>query len=243
MKLSFIPPVLSRLSPSFSSSTVPFTLKKSAAILLVISSITACGGGGDEAAVVDETGFTPTPDTTAPVITLNGESSLILSAGTAYVDLGATANDATDGDVTVTTTGDVNSDVVSSYTLTYSASDAAGNNTSVTRTVNVVDDIAPVITLEGDSEISHSAGTDYTDASATATDATDGSVDVVASGEVDSTKPNSYTLTYTATDAAGNISTETRTVKVVDDIAPVLTLNGVTPFPHNAGDVYADMSV
>jgi len=243
MKSPFISPVFSRFSPSFSSSTLPFTLKKSAALLLVVSTLTACGGGGDEAAVVDENGFTTTPDTTAPVITLNGESSLILSAGTAYVDLGATANDATDGDVTVFTTGAVNSDVVSSYTLTYSASDAAGNNTSVTRTVNVVDDIAPVITLEGDSEISHSAGTDYTDASATATDATDGSVDVVTTGTVDSATVGSYTLTYTAMDAAGNISTETRTIKVVDDVAPVLTLNGVTPFPHNVGGVYADMSV
>jgi len=206
-------------------------------LLLTVGTLSACGGGSKSPDP------TPVKDTVAPVITLNGESSLILSAGTAYSDLGATANDAIDGSVTVTTTGNVNSNVVSSYTLTYTASDAAGNQSSLTRTVNVVDDIAPAITLEGDSELTHSAGTDYSDAGATATDATDGSVDVVTTGTVDSATVGSYTLTYTATDAAGNIATATRTVKVVDDVAPVLVLNGVTPFAHNAGDVYADMSV
>jgi surface protein len=239
MKLPFILPVFSRfLSPL----SLPSSNNVNVALLLAVTTLTACGGGGDDAPV-DTTTPVVSVDITAPVITLNGESSLILSAGTAYSDLGATANDATDGNVTVTMSGAVNSDVVSSYTLTYSASDAAGNNSSVTRTVVVVDDIAPVITLEGDSDVTHSAGTDYTDAGATATDATDGSVDVVTSGEVDSATVGSYTLTYTVTDAAGNIATTTRTVKVVDDIAPVLTLNGVTPFSHNAGDVYADMSV
>ena len=139
--------------------------------------------------------------------------------------------------------GSVNSDVVNSYTITYSATDAAGNKASLTRTVNVVDLTAPVITLEGGSEVMHSAATDYVDAGATATDNIDGDVDLTTTGSVDSTTVGSYTLTYTATDAAGNKSTTTRTVKVVDDVAPEIVLNGVSPFAHKAGDAYSDLSI
>ncbi|KGJ94786.1 immunoglobulin-like domain-containing protein [Colwellia psychrerythraea] len=202
--------------------------------LLSLGTLTACGSDSSD----------PTPtveDTTAPVITLNGGSSLTHSAGTDYADEGATANDATDGTVSVTITGAVDSDVVSSYTLTYSASDKAGNKNSITRTVNVVDTIAPVITIAGDSPLSHSAGTDYSDAGATAEDATDGTVDVVTTGNVDSAVVESYTLTYTATDAAGNSSTATRTVNVVDDIAPVLVISGANPLTHNVFGTYIDL--
>ena len=51
------------------------------------------------------------------------------------------------GDITVTTTGTVDTDTLGTYTLTYSASDASGNEaTAVTRTVEVVDTTVPVFT-------------------------------------------------------------------------------------------------
>ena len=241
MLVPFVPPVISCFSSRFFMRKLPtLSAKINALLFLSLTTLTACGGSDDDGTTDPE----PTPkDTTAPVITLNGESLLTLSAGSSYVDEGATANDATDGNVVVTMTGSVNSTIVNSYTLTYTATDAAGNKSTSTRIVNVIDDVAPVITLEGDSPLTHSAGTDYVDAGAIATDATDGSVEVTTTDAVDSTKVNSYTLIYTATDAAGNSSTVTRIVKVVDDIAPVLTLNGASPFTHNIGDVYADLGV
>ena len=42
----------------------------------------------------------------------------------------------------------------------------------------------------------------------------DGNIEVVVTGEVDTTTAGSYTLTYTATDAAGNIDVEERVVVV-----------------------------
>jgi len=205
-------------------------------LLLSISTLTACGGGSDSPAP------TPTADTTAPVITLNGDSSVTHSAGTAYADLGATASDSKDGTVSVTMSGSVNSDVVNSYTITYSATDAAGNKTSLTRTVNVVDTTAPEISLEGDSEVTHSAGTEYVDAGATATDSIDGDVDVTTTGSVDTSTLGSYTLTYTATDAAGNeAGAVVRTVNVIDLTAPVITLKGELAVEHNYGDNYSDL--
>ncbi|MES2780588.1 MAG: immunoglobulin-like domain-containing protein, partial [Bacteroidota bacterium] len=41
-----------------------------------------------------------------------------------------------------------------------------------------------------------------------------------------------FTVTYTATDGAGNTSTVTRLVKVVDRIAPEIQLLGTNPFEH-----------
>ena len=39
-------------------------------------------------------------DTTAPVITLNGDAQITVEVGSTYTDLGATASDNYDGDIT-----------------------------------------------------------------------------------------------------------------------------------------------
>ena len=48
----------------------------------------------------------PAPDTTAPVVTLIGDTSITIEKGTTYVEQGATASDH-DGSASVTITGDV----------------------------------------------------------------------------------------------------------------------------------------
>ena len=67
-------------------------------------------------------------------------------------------------------------------------------------------------------------GSTYTDAGATA----DGGETVTTSGSVDVNTVGTYTFTYSATDAAGNEGTATRTVTVVDTTAPVITVTGDT---------------
>ncbi|MDB4401271.1 DUF5011 domain-containing protein, partial [Akkermansiaceae bacterium] len=65
----------------------------------------------------------------------------------------------------------------------------------------------------------------WTDPGATA----DGGEAVIASGTVDINTVGTYTITYTATDAAGNTGTVTRTVTVVaDTTAPVITVTSGT---------------
>ena len=71
----------------------------------------------------------------APVITLNGPDVVNLYAGSSYTELGATATDAA---TSVGITGSVNTSILGSYTLTYSASDGNGIVGITTRTVNVV---------------------------------------------------------------------------------------------------------
>ena len=79
-------------------------------------------------------------DTTAPIITLIGPSSVTVTLGSVYIDDGATAEDDEDGDLTalIITDNPVNTDSAATYTITYSVSDASGNPASATRTVIVV---------------------------------------------------------------------------------------------------------
>ena len=91
-------------------------------ILLASLTLQACGGGGGGGSAPVQT-----PDTTKPVITLNGDANLSIEQGTQYIEANATAVDAVDGSVTVVISGTVGADV-GVYTLTYSAVDAAGNS-------------------------------------------------------------------------------------------------------------------
>ena len=81
-------------------------------------------------------------DTTAPVITLLGESTIEVDQNASYTDAGATANDAVDGDnldgdVELVKTGSVDTTAAGTYTITYTATDTSNNSTSVSRTINV----------------------------------------------------------------------------------------------------------
>lgn len=157
-------------------------------------------------------------DTTAPVITLNGADSVEVLIGTTYTDSGASAIDDLDGVVLVSTVSTVNTDVPGTYTVTYTASDQANNSAIKVRTVKVIaDTTAPVIVLFGSSTINIAKGSSYTDSGATATDNVDGGITVTTSGVVDTDKLGTYTMTYTATDAAGNTATEERVVTVIGD--------------------------
>jgi hypothetical protein len=89
-------------------------------------------------------------DTTAPVLTLTGASTVSRESGFKYTDAGATATDNLNGDITakIVVTGTVNTNKPGTYKLTYNVADASGNKAvSVSRTVKVVDTLPPVITL------------------------------------------------------------------------------------------------
>jgi hypothetical protein len=77
------------------------------------------------------------------------------------------------------------------------------------------DDVtAPEVTLVGnETETVYLQGS-YTDQGATASDNKDGAITPSASGSVDVNHTGTYTITYSATDAAGNTGTATRTVIV-----------------------------
>jgi hypothetical protein len=91
-------------------------------------------------------------DTTPPVITINGNNPETVTWGDTYTDAGATATDNIDGSVSVSSSGSVDTSLLGSYQINYSATDAAGNNATAFRTVNVVLPANP--TLPGDDGLS-----------------------------------------------------------------------------------------
>jgi hypothetical protein len=179
-------------------------------------------------------------DDVPPVITVLGDNPATVELGSTYVDAGATAMDAFHGDTNVVSSGTVDTSAVGTYTITYSATDLDNNTATASRTVNVVDTTSPVITLTGDASVTVELGSTYTDAGATATDAS-GAITVTSSGTVDTTTVGSYTITYSATDASGNAATQvTRTVTVVDTTAPTVVVTGDNPATVELGTSYTD---
>ena len=111
-------------------------------------------------------------DIIKPVITLNGEPITTVTGGAIYIDMGATAWDDRDGDITkniVTTIRNTSGSAIDfidtslegTYTVTYSVSDKAGNKAEAIRTVNAVvesvmqnvnitvNDTTGIVTVEG----------------------------------------------------------------------------------------------
>ena len=96
-----------------------------------------------------------------------------------------------------------------------------GIGTTLTFTGCSKEDLSPVIIITGETsiELSLNSGA-WTDLGATASDDEDGTV--IATSNVSSTNPNTnlvgtYTITYSATDAAGNVGTAIRTIRVKND--------------------------
>ena len=194
---------------------------------------------------------TITPDATIPVITLEGANPQSIELGTDYSELGATAEDNIDGNITesiVINASDVDVNALGDYTVTYNVSDTEGNIAEeVTRIVNVVDTsapVSPVIILLGSASVYVELGTDYTDAGATASDGLGGNItsSIVVTGIVDVNVLGNYTISYDVSDAAGNEATQvTRNVSVVNYSVPVITLLGDAIISLQKGAPYFDL--
>jgi hypothetical protein len=188
-------------------------------------------------------------DTAAPVITLVGANPLTVEVGGSYSELGATAADDYDGDITdsiVIDASAVNVSVLGSYLVTYDVTDSSGNAaTRVTRTVDVVDRTVPVITLSGANPQTVDVGDPYPELGATAADNYDGDITgliVIDASAVDTHALGSYVVSYDVTDREGNPAIQvTRTVNVVDRTVPVITLSGVNPQTIEVGGVYSEL--
>jgi hypothetical protein len=176
-------------------------------------------------------------DTINPTLTLLGANPMTVECHTTFTDPGATATDSCAGNLTgaIVVTGTVNPNVPGTYTRTYTVSDGF-HTVSATRTVNVVDTIAPTITINGANPMTVECHTTFNDPGATATDSCAGNLPVSSASNVNPNVPGTYTVTYTATDGY-NVKTATRTVIVVDTGLPVINMNGqsYTMWPPNHG--------
>ncbi|HEX8129263.1 MAG TPA: immunoglobulin-like domain-containing protein [Pyrinomonadaceae bacterium] len=148
-------------------------------------------------------------DTTAPVITIIGDSPATVECHGIYADEGATASDACAGAVPVSVSGSVDVNTPGAYTITYTATDGTNTGTA-TRTVNVVDTTDPVISCPANIVVTLPANSTAISMpvsfNVTASDSC-GTAEVVTSHASGASFPvGTTTVNATATDQSGNTS-------------------------------------
>lgn len=199
----------------------------------------------------------------ALTISLNGANSITIECGQQFSDSGATAIDGGGQplEVTVSYTGDFNSETpaAGTYTATYTATEGA-NSVSTTRTILVEDTVGPAITIEGANpyRIQQGSCSPFVDPGVSAFDTCAGPkpVTTTISGpggatSVDPAIAGTYTITYTASDGTHE-STATRTVIVgtfpedevdqpgTSNVPPTMTLNGDDQITLECGNAFTD---
>ena len=173
-------------------------------------------------------------DLEPPNIFLKGPSTININLGDSYTEQDARGYDLVDGEVPVVIYGDTVDDTSSptTYTILNSAIDAAGNIGTNSRTVAIIDNVPPVVTLNGSSPQQVLIDSTYTELNATALDNVDGSLAVTVGGDtVDTSLSGSYIVTYSATDSSGNTGTNSRIVNVVSPLSSCIltqTFNNVS---------------
>ncbi len=153
-----------------------------------------------------------------PNISLVGGNLYLQSYGKEYEEPGYKANDNSDGDVTskVKVSGEVDSNKLGDYILTYTVSDSSNNKDVQERIVRVVDNEEPVITFKNRKDTFAIKGKAIDLNDYTVIDNYDGNItsEVEMNGTVDFNKVGVYTVTYTVSDSNGNKMSIDRTVNV-----------------------------
>ncbi len=168
-------------------------------------------------------------DITIPVITLLGETTVTITEGGTYIDAGATALDAVDGDISnnLTVVNSVNAAVPGTYAVTYNVSDADNNAAiEVVRTVIVeaIPEEVNVITIIPSADITLEATAANMTVNLTEPTITNSKAGVTAT--ISHNAPETFavgetTIIWTAKDSNGNTLSAEQKITIVDSSAPV----------------------
>ena len=205
---------------------------------------TTTGYGSKETGTENKTKTQSENDTTKPVITLFGASKITVNLNSEYKELGATAYDNVDKDLTskIKIKSTVDTTKVGTYKVTYTVSDKAGNKATKTREVIVKENVedkkeekdttVPIITFKTPDSYQNVCIGSKVDISKdgvygyTAQDNVDGDLtnEVKIEGDInESSKEGTYTIKYSVKDKAGNEITASRNFSIVSCSTPSTT--------------------
>ena len=110
-------------------------------LLYLLFAITLIGCSSNEDSVINN------PDTIPPVITLLGENPQVLVKNETYEELGATANDNIDGNISgsIIISSTVNINQIGTYEVLYNVVDSSNNSAVASRKVAVIGGVDPII--------------------------------------------------------------------------------------------------
>jgi len=183
-------------------------------------------------------------------ITVDLDSTGHASITPAQVENGSTDNCGVDADTfALDRTEFTCADRLTPQTVNLTVDDVNGNSGSASAQVTVRDVTPPVISLRGASEITLVTSIDcYVEEGASWTDVCDGTGEAVVGGDTVpsncpllTTDAGTYVVTYNYTDLSGNAADEkTRTVHIISNQPPVITLLGDNPLTLACGVPYEE---
>lgn len=165
-------------------------------------------------------------DNKKPKIILVGDEKINICPKKEYEELGYTAIDEYDGDLTEKVKVTEKED-----SIIYEVRDSSNNSVKISRKLNREDSEKPVITLAGSNNYYHRINTAFKEPGYNVEDNCDDNLTdkVVVTGSVDVNKKGKYELIYTVEDSNGNQAKEVRTVYVYKrvDVNSGVTKKGV----------------
>ncbi len=155
-------------------------------------------------------------DSIKPTITLKGDKVYNLSYSAEYEEPGFTVEDNSSENLAEKVKISKEEINETEYDIIYSVEDSSGNMAVERRKVLVIDDIAPVISLNGNANMRIPINSTYKEKGATAIDEKDGDLSdkIEISGNVNTSKAGEYKIKYTISDKSGNRAEKTRKVIV-----------------------------
>lgn len=156
-------------------------------------------------------------DKKKPIIVLEGEQEVNICPKSEFQEIGYTATDEYDGDIT-----DKVKIKRKKEKVLYSVKDSSGNLYSIIRKVNKIDKVKPEITLKGNSTMYLTLEDTFEEPGFTASDNCSGDITdkVLVSGNVKVGKIGTYVLTYEVEDDSKNKITVERKVIISEKTDP-----------------------
>jgi len=155
-------------------------------------------------------------DVVVPQVDLIGLDEINVEVTEEYIDQYIVFSDNYDDVLVIEVIDEVNTDVVGTYTITYTVTDQSGNFTTIERTVNVVDSQAPTgFILAGLDTLT--IGSEWIDSGVKVFDNYSEDLDIEVVGQVSAEEIGIFYIIYTVTDSSDNELILTRIVTVIEE--------------------------